>query len=453
LKKLTICIVYGFLTHFGFCQNWVSVGGGADLFVRNIFSDTLTNRLYAVGEFHEIGGTPAYRVAYWDGINWVSMCDTSFVAESNPIMWGTIYNNEIFVSGTHSVMGDSVTGKISHYLGNSNWESFGNPAGYCAIETIDDKLFAIGNFDSIGNKPLKNMAVWDGISWEPIGDSTTSNSFNVSFIGEIEKYNSNYVLGGNIDSPPFKEIMQWDGTNWTALGNGIPGDAWVNCIKSYKGILYIGGYFNEPGFPNFLVAWDGQNFFKPFPDVNFLDQVWDLEVINEELYILGMIELSVPTVTYGLTKFDGDSLCVFGGSSIYNTPGARQILELNDELYVTANKLMLDDTVNYIARWNGTEMDTCIFSPVHLAINELNEDDTKYSVYPNPVSDFLFVDYIGNEKLISLTILNVNDQILYQATSITNSNKIDVSNFQNGCYLIRIEDDTSFVSIKKWIKE
>ena len=356
-------------------QNWVSVGGGADLFVRYIFTDTLSNRLYAVGEFHEIGGIAAYRTAYWDGIDWTSLCDPSFVAESNPIMWGTIYNNDVFVSGTHSVMGDSITGKISHYLGNSIWESFGNPLGYCAIETIDDKLYAIGVYDSIGNKPIKNIATWDGTSWEPIGDTSVSNYFNVSFIGSIETFNSNLILGGNIDSPPFKELIQWDGSSWNPLGNGIPGDSWVNCLKSYQGILYIGGYFNTPGFPNFLVAWDGQNFFKPFPEVDFLGQVWDLEVINNELYIVGPVQLDVPNVNYGLAKFDGDTLCVFGGAGILGTSvetlGARQIIGLNGDLYVTANKVMLNDTVNYIAKWNGTQMDTCLIQPLHLGISEL----------------------------------------------------------------------------------
>lgn len=208
---------------------------------------------------------------------------------------------------------------MAHYS-NNTWESFGSPNAGGFLEIMDNKLYAYGFFDSIGGKHLNSIAIWDGISWEPFGDTTVLNNIDIFVVVDIEIYNSNYIIGGNIDDGPYKELIQWDGVSFTPLGNGaiIPGgSAWVNCLKTYQRILYIGGYFKEPGFPQFLVAWDGQSFFNPFPYVEFRGQVWDLEVIDNELYFAGPFRVENSNVTFGLAKFDGDNFCAFGGSGIW----------------------------------------------------------------------------------------------------------------------------------------
>lgn len=412
-----------------YSQEWVSVGGGANNTVRGIYVDEITNNLYAVGTFDSIGGVNAYRVAYWDGSVWNSLCDPPYILDSNPIMSAIVYNNELYVAGMQYLMGDSITGSLSH-LNNGEWEKFGSPDGATYLESFDNKLFVYNNFQTIGNKPLKYIATWDGANWEPFGDTSITNHLNIAFLADIEMYNSNYVVGGNINDTQYKELMQWDGLTWKSLSNGIPGgSAWVNCMKSYQGILYIGGYFNAPNFPEFLVAWDGEKFFKPFSDVNYIGQVWDLEVINNELYILGPVQIGTSPETYGITKFNGDSICAFGGSDLLiNPPYLRMISEINGELYFNTIKTILDDTVNYIVKWNGSAMDTCISSPVHLGVNKL--ESPTMSIYPNPSKGKITIAFSEEHEDLTLTFVNLDGKILkvIELSSNVNSYTLEIEN-------------------------
>lgn len=453
--------ITAFLISFGYnsyTQNWISVGGGANFPVRELYADTINNQLYAVGQFTDIGSSNANRVALWNGTSWYSLCGQPYLSDPTTIPWVTMYNYELYVSGGQTIMGDSMTGHLAHYAGNSQWEKFADFDGIADLEVMENKLLLYGNFDSIGNQPIRNLAFWDGAVWSPAGDTNEFNTVNVAFIADVELYQSKLIVGGNINSTQYKEVLEWDGIAWAPLGNGIPGgSAWINCMKEYQGILYIGGYFNEPGFPAFLVAWNGQNYFKPFPDVDFLGQVWDLEVINNELYILGPVQIDIPYKTYGFTKFDGDTLCVFGGSGVwgtpYDSPWASSITEFNGDLYVTANKTMLYDTVNYIAKWNGSEMDTCIYSPLQLGYTTLTNPVDKINIFPNPTSSLLSVSGIVEMEFQVLKLCDTQGKILFETVDFGQLKNIDVSVFSAGNYLLSIETKSGFTIWKRCIKE
>ena len=448
--KVSLIIVVLVLGFHSKSQEWVPLGGGANNDVRDIFADTTNNRLYAVGSFQDIGGTGAHRVAYWDGSNWTSMCGVPFIMDNNPIVAVTVYNDELYVTGSHGIMEDSITGRFAHFnSGTGTWEKFTDIDGYADIEVLDGKLFTYCCFDSIGGKDLKNIATWDGATWEPLGDTSVSNYFNTSFIKVMEKYNNNYIFAGNSQQP--KEIFEWDGISWSELGNGIPGNSWVNCMKTYQGILYIGGSFDSPGFPKNVVAWDGQQFFDPFPDVNYVAQVSDMEVINNELYIVGPIEFNTPNETYGFAKFDGDTLCVFGGAGIWGTlydiPVAYDIEEFNGDLIVRSNLAMLYDTVNYIAKWNGSGMQECMYSPVHLGVTTIQTQS--FELYPNPSS---------GEVSISLPSGTIADEIevrdllgrLVSIVAFKNTIELDVP---NGIYFIGLLNKGRVLGVERWVKE
>lgn len=418
-------------------QEWISLGGGANNQVREIYVDTISQKLFAVGAFQDIGGSGGYRVAEWDGTNWVSLCDPPYLLDTNPILSVVKYNNELLVSGTHGIMGDSLTLELSRHVAGTTWEKFDDIDGVALFEVIEDKLIAIGSFDSIGTEPIKNVGVWDGNAWSVIGDTSVSNYFDVQSLADIEIYNGNYVIGGNAESP--KEIFQWDGLNWSTLGSGIPGSsAWVNCLKSYQGVLYIGGNFNDPNFPSeYLVAWDGQNFFDPFPNVNFRGQVSDLKVINNELYILGGLSIDGSLTTYGFSKFDGDSLCTFGGAGIWGqtpVPGAQKIVEYQGEIIVATGILMGEDTVNFIGKWNGVAMDTCIYNPVNVGVKE--NDSKTISVYPNPVAGILRIGGSELKNINEITVLSMTGEVIMKSRLIENT--IDISDLNSGIYILMV---------------
>lgn len=365
-----------------YSQNWESLGGGSSGgAVRGLFVDSLNNRIYATGSFTSIGGVSAHRVAYWENSVWTSLCSPPAWLDGNAILTPLIYNGDLYVSGTQLYMQDSITGSLAHFVGGE-WEPFGSPDGVTYLEELGGSLFAYGAFSTIDNKSIKNISVFNGIGWEPFGDSSVFNSLNVYSVQDIELYNGNYILGGNFNSTPYKEVMQWNGSNWSSLNNGIPGN-WssVNCLKSFNGILYIGGSFDEIGFGKSLTAWDGQQFFEPFPTLDWV-QVYDLEIINEELYIVGSVGFKSDSSTlYGIAKYDGDSICMFGGVGYnWESINANSIAGLNGEIYVTAGSTMLMDTVNSIAKWVGTTMDSCVYNPNYVGIDELTIDHQNKSI-------------------------------------------------------------------------
>ncbi len=71
-------------------------------------------------------------------------------------------------------------------------------------------------------------------------------------------------------------------------------------------------------------------------------------------------------------------------------------------------------------------------------INELTEASVR--LYPNPVSDILFVEFTGlDERSVNLELYNATGQIIYteKANSVMNTNlSIDLSNQESGVYLM-----------------
>ncbi|MBU0488230.1 MAG: T9SS type A sorting domain-containing protein, partial [Bacteroidetes bacterium] len=188
------------------------------------------------------------------------------------------------------------------------------------------------------------------------------------------------------------EIARWDGNNWYPLQNGIHGDSWVNTIKVYKNFLFVGGYFQKADVnsSDYIMSWDGENWFNPFPGVNYISQVKDLMVHNDKLYIVGIFYIPGENKIYGLAWYDGTNFCPFGGSTVYpDVPDVRKIAALGDDIYITCNQTLFGDTVNFIARWNGTENDTCLTIPLSKQTTEMKE--STLSLSPNPARDFVTI--------------------------------------------------------------
>lgn len=67
------------------------------------------------------------------------------------------------------------------------------------------------------------------------------------------------------------------------------------------------------------------------------------------------------------------------------------------------------------------------------------EKETPYLIYPNPVSDYIFLKNIGNDKIDNIKIFDMQGKlILYIKAPIQ---EIDISNYQSGSYVIQIESN------------
>jgi hypothetical protein len=209
---------------------WESVGGG----LTGAFSNTLTTfqgDLIAGGYFDLAGGVPGTaKLARWDGVQWNSMDAQS----------------EIFL--------------------NSVWD----------LEVWDDgsgeRLYVAGNYVDIGGVGgPDHLAVWDGVSYAPLGAPIGGAvplivlDLQVADLGDGERL----FAGGRfltIDGVPANNIAVWDGAAWSALDSGLvrtSGFAQVLTMAVFDDgsgdALFVGGRFDlAGGAPASRIAkWDG----------------------------------------------------------------------------------------------------------------------------------------------------------------------------------------------------
>lgn len=78
-------------------------------------------------------------------------------------------------------------------------------------------------------------------------------------------------------------------------------------------------------------------------------------------------------------------------------------------------------------------------------------DLANLSVYPNPVSDRLNIDY--KENISNLTVYDLSGRSVKSFTSNNRNNSIDVSDLKSGIYMLRIETENNNVSTVKFIKK
>ena len=78
-------------------------------------------------------------------------------------------------------------------------------------------------------------------------------------------------------------------------------------------------------------------------------------------------------------------------------------------------------------------------------------DLANLSIYPNPVSDKLNINY--KENISNLTVYDLSGRSVKSLTTNNSNNSIDVSDLKSGTYLLRIETENKNVSTVKFIKK
>lgn len=115
--------------------------------------------------------------------------------------------------------------------------------------------------------------------------------------------------------------------------------------------------------------------------------------------------------------------------------------------------MIMYDTVNYIARWNGTEMDTCLYSPVHVEVKEIIDADTKLSIYPVPGTSMVTIEST-NELIITRIILlaSKGENVLEQSVN-SDFYTLNITELDKGNYFIKVSLENGETYMKKLIKE
>jgi len=297
------------------------VSGGVNTAVEAIcgFDSGTGERLYFGGEFTQAGGTPAERIASWDGAGW----QTPASAVSAPVHSLTVhddgngaclYMGGLFLSvdsqmapgiakwdgSSWSSLGMGIVGQVrgltSFDDGNgpslvasglifsaggqpiqgiakwdgSNWSSLGTGVALLAEELVvyDDgtgaALYAGGNLRSAGAFDLNNLAKWDGVDWSPVGKKFSTNKFVLAMSSFDDGSGDSLYVGGEFSTAgglPASYIAEWDGLRWSTLGSGMNNR--VRGLLTYddgggEALFACGNFSAAGGIPaNGVARWDG----------------------------------------------------------------------------------------------------------------------------------------------------------------------------------------------------
>jgi hypothetical protein len=185
-------------------------------------------------------------------------------------------------------------------------------------------------------------------------------------------------------------------------------------------------------------------------------------ITNDPINIGGSNQLSYNS---GSVDIDGDSLSF----AMYTCSGANWYLPNNSSINnATGTFTFTNDTTGKysfsfnIIEWRKnlsnvyqtigiTQVDFLANIVGSVGLTELNANNSKVIFYPNPASNDLFVS-LDNSALLNFDILIFNSlgQIILESKY---SNKIDISDFPKGIYIVKVSDKNNYADSFRFIKD
>lgn len=271
-------------------QSWQPLGSGMNGTVRALAVLT-GGELVAAGAFTFAGGSPANRIARWNGTSW-SPFGSGLSDHATAL--AVLPNGDLVAGGMFMTAGGSPAHHVARWNGTA-WSALGsgvNLTVHALAVLPNGELVAGGAFSSAGGTPANKVAKWNGSSWAPIGAfpgllvrtlrvltngnlvvgglgtpfgvsagvwQATGSSWSTlgSFPGlSIDALavlqNGNVVAGGQTDA-----VRQWNGVSWASLGTFGP--SVTSLLTLQNGDLIATGAFNRVAsvFVDGIARWTG----------------------------------------------------------------------------------------------------------------------------------------------------------------------------------------------------
>lgn len=397
------------------CQQWQGVGSGCNGIIEILKADTISDRLYAGGQFTTAGGIPANNIAFWDGLNWNCIgSNSTFKGIGKFIQAIAFYNNDLIVAGRFDSIDNIAVHNIARWDG-VNWQAMGEGfqqpgAVVFALEIFNGELFAGGDFLVSGNDTVNNISKWDGVSWVNLIQGVND------YVTSMKVFNNKLVVGGvfgqawTSDSTYIfsSHTIEWDGNTWQIFGGNLQDDSFN--FEVLHDTLFTCGQSS--------IKYNDGSIWVGIPSPSGGGQPWivDLQGYRDKLYACGYFD-NPPDIA----RFNGvdyDSIC--------NVNGIVEELEVfHNELYVAGafNEINGNSFLN-IAKYNPTN-----------AIEE-NVIDLKPVLFPNPFSkDNQIPLTIDEPHFGSVEIVSVTGEILIRS----DYRKINLQNLNSGMYYVKID--------------
>ena len=450
LRQISILIISFVLCEIqALSQMYTVLDGGTNDPILYLYADSLTNKIYAGGEFSNAGNLTCHSFAVWDGIEWDSTRNQFPSPPFDQIRSIIKYNNLIYAGGTMGILDtqnnlvgfglaywDSLSEEWIGDTVNGHIESFG---------LYNGNLLIGGSFDAINNSSSYKIMSFDGINFYPFPDLDTT--LNFGGVEVMFEYNSELYVGGNFDSqisPSMKDIVKWDGNQWLEVGGGLSGFmTYVDAMTYFQGKLIIGGYFKlssgDPG--NSIAAWDGTQWSQLGSGVPS-GNIRCLIVYKNELWVGGNFTSIGGIQANNIAKWDGTQWYNVGLNP-NNTVFSFSILG-NDLFIGGAFTTINTDTVNHIIKFND-----------NVGFEEFETVTSNIKVTPNPASSQVRIwSHIINNNDVKLILTNLSGEIIsnYSSKHLKNCIDLNIDSLIPGMYFSKIINQKDGIEYTNFIK-
>lgn len=364
--------------------SWSALGsglGGGGVKAMAVFDDGTGPALYVGGTFTEAGGSPANRIAKWDGSEWSALGSgiTSIFA-TKEVAALTVFDDgtgpALYAAGTFNDAGGEPANHIAKWDGSS-WSTLGDGtnSSVFAMTAFDDgsgpALYAGGSFLEAGGIPARRIARWDGLSWSALGSGIDGGGGPVSALVTFDDGTGESLFAGGQFTEAGDEsasrIAKWDGSSWTPVGSGVDGLSLLSLSVFDDGsglALFAGGRFSEAGgSPATNIAkWDGTTWSPLGTGVD--DGVFAMTAYDdgsgEKLYSVGEFTVAGGRNVLKVAKWDGSTWSPLQTQNLGVTGSVRALVEHDDgsgrALYAAGEFIRAGgETANRIARWDGSD--------------------------------------------------------------------------------------------------
>jgi trimeric autotransporter adhesin len=456
-KNILFTVLLGCVFFSIHAQTWDHVGSGVEHgvpdFIRGMYNDTASGKLYVGGNFRVAGGLNAFGIATWDGSAWdtvglgmqrSSTPQNDTTGSPNYVMAIIRYKGEIYAGGAFPWAGtpNTTTGGLAKFDGavwkgaGSPMSSSGSPGSRGAVLTfliLNDELYAAGAFDTIGGIPARSIARYNGTAWNPVIPQNTFGSF--ADIVAMAFYKGELYIAGNwshsSNNIKYEDMLKWDGTQLLPLGNGFSSyNSFISSLALYKGELYVGGRFQkawgDPG--DNIVKWDGTSWSEVGNGLN--DIVYGLKVFNGELYAGGYFtDAGGIAGADHIARWDGTSWKEVGGDYVTTRIGSME--GYKGKLYASGFQQINGQSCNNVARYTPDVINS---------VEEKREPNQELSVFPNPSTGVVSLQLNSGCKTAIVEAYTVWGEKTYSqaVNGLTGTVQLNFSSFPKGLYLIRV---------------
>lgn len=426
-----------------------------------LYKNGPNDRPWLVGSF--LDEDSIYRVAaYWEDQRWKPL-PLKFDRYSFALSM-TTYGDTTYIGGGFEILQHdsssqplNVVTSVIKLHQDSIW--FENPARFFWPEhwtAQDDTLIALNTTYFGANDTIGYLAMTDdgGASWRypftiphPTYPARDPSGFGILTQARISNGDIYITNNGDSLNSPFRGVARWDGQQWHSLGMGTPGfNSKVWALEFFQGDLYIGGSFNKRFFPNdpgvHFARWDGQQWHSSGNPVDVL--VSGLVKDDSVLYAISRGDTFGDIRLPKLAAWDGSKWC---GTPTNFQIGPTSIAPLQDTmllLFSSAPIMVNGVQMPQLIYFDGDYLNgpNSICSSANLGQAEDLEPDQRFSIFPNPCSDLLFIQtelpsIIENVKLYSLQGTLIKE---WQFDQGFTSVKLAQLGLSEGLYLIQVNN-------------